>query len=223
MKKRIVIVFIVWFGLAMYLAAYPTSFRLDSQGGAPLDKQREMIGQRDIPVDPSRSINEIEIIIEQYDYQKKMDDYGRHPISEFLGRATAYLLDPRAILPTFILVFCFFMLPIYLSNYSNERRIGDKEGKNDKIDFDSIPSSNDFETIIEKGANVNARDEKGRTALMHAAELNDVEILEYLITAGADPALRDKKGIIAAHLADKHKPEILKSEAYWQLHDARFD
>jgi ankyrin repeat protein len=58
------------------------------------------------------------------------------------------------------------------------------------------------ELLLQKGAPVNAVDDRGRTALMNAAELGHAAIVRRLLSAGADPTLRDKDGKTAADLAD---------------------
>lgn len=54
--------------------------------------------------------------------------------------------------------------------------------------------------LVEAGAHIDDRDDRGRTALMIAAEGNHAEIVQLLLTHGADPSLRDKAGKRAADL-----------------------
>jgi ankyrin repeat protein len=54
--------------------------------------------------------------------------------------------------------------------------------------------------LINAGARIDARDARGRTALMIAAEGNHTEIARLLLAHGADPSLRDKAGKRAADL-----------------------
>lgn len=46
--------------------------------------------------------------------------------------------------------------------------------------------------LIEKGAQVNAKDEDGSTALMDAAIIGDMELAKVLLNAGADPKIKNK-------------------------------
>jgi ankyrin repeat protein len=55
--------------------------------------------------------------------------------------------------------------------------------------------------LIDAGAHIDDRDDRGRTALMIAAEGNHAEIARLLLSHGADPSLRDKAGKRAADLA----------------------
>lgn len=54
--------------------------------------------------------------------------------------------------------------------------------------------------LIDAGARIEDRDDRGRTALMIAAEGNHAEIVQLLLKHGADPSLRDKAGKRAADL-----------------------
>jgi ankyrin repeat protein len=51
--------------------------------------------------------------------------------------------------------------------------------------------------LIVREARVNAQDEEGLTALMHAVDRGEVEVVEALLQAGADAGLRDAKGATA--------------------------
>ncbi|MFO1148365.1 MAG: ankyrin repeat domain-containing protein [Alsobacter sp.] len=55
--------------------------------------------------------------------------------------------------------------------------------------------------LIERGAKVNAKDNRGRTPLMIAAELGHAAIVKQLLAAGADASVADKEGKTARDLA----------------------
>jgi ankyrin repeat protein len=55
--------------------------------------------------------------------------------------------------------------------------------------------------LLGRGAPVDAADDRGRTALMTAAELGHAEVVEMLIGRGADRTVRDKSGKTALDLA----------------------
>jgi ankyrin repeat protein len=54
--------------------------------------------------------------------------------------------------------------------------------------------------LLDAGAHIDDRDDRGRTALMIAAEGGHAEIANLLLARGADPSLRDKAGKRAADL-----------------------
>jgi uncharacterized protein len=54
--------------------------------------------------------------------------------------------------------------------------------------------------LVDAGARIDDRDDRGRTALMIAAEGNRPEIAKLLLAHGADPSLKDKAGKRAADL-----------------------
>ncbi len=63
---------------------------------------------------------------------------------------------------------------------------------------------NDFETVesvISAGALVNFQGPGGYTSLMIAAEMNNIELVEFFLSLGADMSLTDANGLIAFHLA----------------------
>jgi ankyrin repeat protein len=55
--------------------------------------------------------------------------------------------------------------------------------------------------LVERGANVNARQELGFTPLMEAAQNGDAPLVDYLLQHGADPALARDDGHTAADCA----------------------
>ncbi len=63
---------------------------------------------------------------------------------------------------------------------------------------------------IEKGGDINATDEQGQTALMHAAAANNRLAVCWLAAKGADATIKNEKGETAAELAkDKQIQEFL--------------
>ena len=67
-------------------------------------------------------------------------------------------------------------------------------------------------TLLEKGANPNARDLEGTTALMNAASgFGGSAIVKLLLESGADPNAKDKHGNTALALALRSKrPDKVK-------------
>jgi ankyrin repeat protein len=54
--------------------------------------------------------------------------------------------------------------------------------------------------LLDAGAHIDDRDDRGRTALMIAAEGGRAEIASLLLARGADSSLKDKAGTRAADL-----------------------
>lgn len=54
---------------------------------------------------------------------------------------------------------------------------------------------------LRSGADVEARDERGRTALLAAAARDAVEVAQVLVASGADPAVADRDGTTPLELA----------------------
>jgi uncharacterized protein len=68
---------------------------------------------------------------------------------------------------------------------------------------DLVPVSQAIQLVtylLDAGAHIDDRDDRGRTALMIAAEGGHGEIADLLLARGADPALKDKAGKRAADL-----------------------
>src|SRR5260370_37957527 len=60
-------------------------------------------------------------------------------------------------------------------------------------------------TLLEKGADVNAKSKAGRTALMSASDLGQLDTVRVLLEQGADVDAKDKKGDTALRVAEKYK------------------
>ena len=62
----------------------------------------------------------------------------------------------------------------------------------------------EFKSVLQSGANINAKDRLGRTPLFYAVmNKNDVYTF-YLLAAGADTGVRDNEGKSVMDLVDKH-------------------
>lgn len=68
--------------------------------------------------------------------------------------------------------------------------------------------------IVEKGANINAIDEEGRTALMYAVLSMDADtkMVEFLISLGIDYKIADSQGWTALHFAVRDQKEQIVSK-----------
>jgi ankyrin repeat protein len=68
---------------------------------------------------------------------------------------------------------------------------------------ENVPETQAIEVVsylLDAGAHIDDRDNRGRTALMIAAEGGHAEIADLLLKRGADPSLKDKAGKRAADL-----------------------
>ena len=64
----------------------------------------------------------------------------------------------------------------------------DRDDKGDSFDPSVRPQ---IQSLLARGASVNARDEEGQTALFSAARAGDVELTQFLLNHGANPRLND--------------------------------
>jgi len=77
-------------------------------------------------------------------------------------------------------------------------------------------------SLIDAGADVNARDNSGMTALIHAARLSvHPEVITALLVFGARPKIEDKKGKIALDYA-KENIRLKNTEALRRLEEASY-
>lgn len=65
--------------------------------------------------------------------------------------------------------------------------------------------------MVNKGANVNAQDADGYTALMMAVNNEDAQLVSFLLDHGADPDLESRTGFTALQLATQHQNQGLVS------------
>ncbi len=83
-------------------------------------------------------------------------------------------------------------------------------------------SVEDVRAALQAGAELEARDEYGRTPLMHAARHNEnPAVVRVLLDAGADGAARDSLGRTTFDHATDNEA-VRGTDAYWLLNDARF-
>jgi ankyrin repeat protein len=62
--------------------------------------------------------------------------------------------------------------------------------------------------LLDAGADINAQDKDGRTALISAAFYNRREAVSVLLARGADPSIRDNNGRNAAATVRDSAPEL---------------
>ncbi|WP_082630502.1 ankyrin repeat domain-containing protein [Peribacillus muralis] len=93
-----------------------------------------------------------------------------------------------------IFIGCLLLLQACVSGSKEELKIQGKESVGMKKQLIQAAEKKDNETIsqlIEKGADIDTQDAKGRTATMIATYNNDVETAKILIAAGADVNIQD--------------------------------
>ena len=105
----------------------------------------------------------------------------------------------RWVLAGVVVLVIILLLPLLLAALGEEKGVrfadsplhqGAKNGETGRI-----------EDALKAGADINVRDESGKTALHYAAEDGHVQTTEFLLTKGADPAIRDAEGRTAQELA----------------------
>lgn len=70
----------------------------------------------------------------------------------------------------------------------------------------------DVKILLQSNADINARGEKGFTPLHYAVEQRRIEVVEYLLSVGADPCIINDNGDTAQDLAELLEyDEILSS------------
>jgi hypothetical protein len=73
--------------------------------------------------------------------------------------------------------------------------------------FRAARTGSDIEKLIQRGTDVNTRDNNGKTALHYAAENGHQQTVQKLIKLGADPNIRDQEGKTAWDLAIRNGHE----------------
>ena len=100
----------------------------------------------------------------------------------------------------------------------------DLQGNNDILVLtrpDVVESVHD--EYLKAGADIEVKDEKGKTALMWAARWHsNPEVIEVLLKAGANPKAKDKYGNTAVDHA-KNNVNIYKTEVYQELNDLQYE
>jgi len=66
-------------------------------------------------------------------------------------------------------------------------------------------------SLLERGAEVDHRNERGSTPLMQAAYSGDLEVARFLLDAGADPTIKNQHDYTALDYArERNHPEIAR-------------
>jgi ankyrin repeat protein len=66
-----------------------------------------------------------------------------------------------------------------------------------------------LQLILDRGADINAKDDEGKTALMFALESKNQYIAEYLLEQGADVSIKDNAGNTTLMYAQEHSAKRL--------------
>ena len=89
---------------------------------------------------------------------------------------------------------------------------------------------NKVEKLLQAGANINAIDEYGHTALMYACQIGFNTCVEFLLESGANPNIEDPEGFNAfdyiyipwIHLKSHFNDKIIKEEKMLKKYSAKF-
>ena len=78
------------------------------------------------------------------------------------------------------------------------------------------------QALLDRGADIHARDKYGATPLRRAARFNRIPaVTALLLDRGADATLRTEAGALPVELAAKNKV-LTGTDVYWRLNEARF-
>ena len=95
-----------------------------------------------------------------------------------------------------------------ISNSSKYSEYDRKKFLEDAVAYSPYPAV--VQLLIKKGADVNARNYKGQTILMRAAEYSSPQIVKILIEAGADVNAHNDGRTALMIAARRHSPEMVK-------------
>jgi ankyrin repeat protein len=105
----------------------------------------------------------------------------------------------------------FEMAKLILSLGFDVKIKGEKQMDALHIACSSVTPLSLVEEILRKGADINGIDEKGFTALHHAAYTGNYEIAKLLLESGANPALKDNSQQTPANIAGQIREKELAS------------
>lgn len=75
--------------------------------------------------------------------------------------------------------------------------------------------------LIQAGANVDAQDAQGQTSLHIAARSDNIDAIEVLLRAEADPSVTNENGCYAYQLVDEIR-QIQLGDVFWDLRNGPF-
>ena len=100
---------------------------------------------------------------------------------------------------------------------------GETEGGFTPLHFAAVLGHADaIITLLNAGADLNARDQSGNTPLHGAARSGRPEAITALLDAGAHPNAKDNDGDTALDWITEDSP-IHGTDAYWRLNDAKYN
>jgi ankyrin repeat protein len=95
----------------------------------------------------------------------------------------------------------------------------------DDEEFLELVKTGSFKEVnkaIQNGADVNAKDESGKTPMMYVAEYGESpEVLQLLIDAGADVQVQNKEGHDAFNYIERNEA-LFNSDAYWNMYKLKY-
>jgi ankyrin repeat protein/tRNA A-37 threonylcarbamoyl transferase component Bud32 len=155
-------------------------------------------------------IDIIEMLIEKgLDVNARYDWYYRYYSAAFEEKEDIYIGRRKDYNMTLLMYACGFTWEEfvedsdYICYFNTMEVILSKRSEIENVNLTKLKDV--VKLLLDKGADVNAKDREGRTALMWAASSGNVDIVKILLDAGADISAKNEDGETALMLAQRNK------------------